>query len=655
MTQFEPSGFKRFLIGRPVRSNQMAQTLLPKRIALPVFASDALSSVAYAPDEILLTLSIAGVGALTLSPWVAVAVVVVLVVVIASYRQNVYAYPSGGGDYEVVTHNLGKTAGLTVGSALLVDYVLTVAVSVSAGAQYVVSAVPALRGYQVGIALAVILVLMMLNLRGVREAGRAFAIPTYLYMAVIGLMLAVGFTMHSAGDLGIASSASYQLTAEPAYTDGLVGLAGALLVLRAFSSGCAALTGVEAISNGVPVFRKPKSRNAAVTLALLGAISAAMMLGIITLSRWTGVKYVADPATQLLTDGAPVGSTYHQDPVIAQIASVVFSSVPGMLVVVSLVTGLILVLAANTAFNGFPSLGSILARDGYLPRQLANRGDKLAFSNGILTLAVAAAVLVAVFGAEVTRLIQLYIVGVFISFTLSQLGMVRHWNRALRLETDRSRRYRMLRSRVVNLVGFLMTGTVLIVVLITKTTHGAWLTLLAMSVIFLAMRAIRRHYDAVAVQLAVKDPDAARALPARTHGVVLVSGLNLPALRAIAFARATRPNSLEAVHVLVGDDGTELRREWEKYSVPIPLTLLAAPYRDISRPIVDYIKDLRLTSPRDLIVVFIPEYLVQHWWQQALHNQSALRLRARLVFIPRVVITSVPWVLSDVKSATSHD
>lgn len=632
----------------------MTHTLLPKRLALPVFASDALSSVAYAPDEILLTLSIAGIGAMTLSPWVALAVVAVLAVVIASYRQNVYAYPSGGGDYEVVSRNLGTRAGLTVGSALLVDYVLTVAVSVSAGAQYVVAAFPGLRGNQVIIALAVIAILTLLNLRGVREAGRAFAIPTYLYMVVIGVLLVAGFVMHSAGQLGHAASASYELSAEPGYSQGLVGLAGALLVLRAFSSGCAALTGVEAISNGVPAFRAPKSRNAATTLGLLGAISAAMMLGIIMLSRWTGVKYVADPAGQLLDNGAPVGASYHQDPVIAQIAAVVFSGAPALLFVVSLVTGFILVLAANTAFNGFPSLGSILARDGYLPRQLANRGDKLAYSNGIVTLAGAAAVMVAVFGAEVTRLIQLYIVGVFISFTLSQLGMVRHWNRALRLETDHNSRRRMLRSRAVNALGFAMTGTVLVVVLITKTTHGAWLTLLAIAFLFVTMRGIRTHYDAVAAQLAVTDPDTTRALPARTHGVVLVSGLNLPALRAIAFARATRPNTLEAVHVLVGDDGAELRRDWDKYRVPIPLTLLASPYRDMTRPIVEYIKDLRLTSPRDLIVVFVPEYLVSHWWQQALHNQSALRLRARLVFIPRVVITSVPWVLQDSPRKALH-
>ena len=444
---------KRLVLGRPVRSDRLGHTLLPKRIALPVFASDALSSVAYAPDEILLTLSLAGLTALTISPWVGIAVALVLLTVVASYRQNVHAYPSGGGDYEVASVNLGPRAGVTVASALLVDYVLTVAVSISSGAQYAATAIPALRGHETTFAIGLVVALTLVNLRGVKESGTAFAIPVYLFMAAMGSIAVVGAVRYFTGTLPAAESAGFGVASEPGFDQGLMGLAGGFLVLRAFASGCAALTGVEAISNGVPAFKKPKSRNAATTLLLLGSISIAMILSILLLAQATGVKFVDDPATQLLRDGVPVGDAYEQHPVISQLAASVFSGVDVLFVVVSVVTGLILVLAANTAFNGFPVLGSILAKDGYLPRQLHTRGDRLAFSNGILTLAAAAIALIWAFDAQVTRLIQLYIVGVFVSFTLSQLGMVRHWTRELRTEPEPRARTRMRRSRVINATG----------------------------------------------------------------------------------------------------------------------------------------------------------------------------------------------------------
>lgn len=643
---------KRLLVGRPMRSDMLGHTLLPKRIALPVFASDALSSVAYAPDEILLTLAFAGFAAVAVSPWVAVAVVVVLGVVIASYRQNVHAYPSGGGDYEVATVNLGKRAGLGVASALLVDYILTVAVSISSGSQYLAAAVPSLRGLEVQIAVGVVILLALVNLRGVRESGTAFAIPTYVYMAAIGLMAVTGFVQFFTGNLGAAASAPYEVVPREGFEAGLTGLAGGFLVLRAFSSGCAALTGVEAISNGVPAFQRPKSRNAATTLLLLGLISASMMLSVITLARLTGIKYVEDPAEQLLLAGQPVGEEYHQSPVIGQIAATVFSGFPVMFYLVTFVTGMILVLAANTAFNGFPVLGSVLARDGFLPRQLHTRGDRLAYSNGITMLTIGAIALIVAFDAQVTRLIQLYIVGVFISFTTSQLGMVRHWTRKLRTEYSKQERIRMQRSRVVNSIGFGMTGIVLVIVLITKAPQGAWITLLLMALLFVTMLGIHTHYDRVAEELRVADAQEARALPSRTHGVVLISKLHQPALRAIAYARATRPNTLEAVHVAIDDDEvTELRAQWDEISVPVPLTILSSPYREITRPIVEYIRGLRRSSPRDLVVVFIPEYVVTHWWEQLLHNQSALRLKGRLLFMPGVVMASVPWQLDQVTDA----
>ncbi|WP_130413516.1 APC family permease [Xylanimonas ulmi] len=644
---------KRILLGRPMRSEHLGNTLLPKRIALPVFASDALSSVAYAPDEILLTLAIAGVAASTVSLWAGLGVVFVLIVVVLSYRQNVHAYPSGGGDYEVATTNLGAPAGLSVASALLVDYVLTVAVSISSASQYAASAIPALRGHEATAAVVAVVVLALVNLRGVRESGTLFAIPTYCFMALIGLMAAVGAVRYFAGELPMAESHDFEVAPSAGFDQGLMGLAGAFLFARAFASGCAALTGVEAISNGVPAFRKPKSRNAATTLALLGSISASMVVAILLLAQATGVKYVEDPATQLTLNGAPPPQTYAQHPTIGQLAAAVFQGFSPAFYAISAITGLILVLAANTAFNGFPVLGSILAKDGYLPRQLHTRGDRLAFSNGILTLAVAAVVLILAFDAQVTRLIQLYIVGVFVSFTLSQLGMVRHWTRELRRQPDPVERKRMLRSRVINVVGFGCTGFVLIIVLLTKFTHGAYIAILAMAALYVLMLAIHRHYGRVRDELELDDVAAARALPSRVHALVLVSKIHKPTMRALAYARASRPSVLEAVTVGVdADDIAELTARWESLDLPVPLRVLDSPFREISRPILKYVRSIRRESPRDLVVVYIPEYVVGHWWEQLLHNQSALRLKGRLLFTPGVVVASVPWQLSSSQGHT---
>ncbi len=645
---------KRLVLGRPVRSDRLGHTLLPKRIALPVFASDALSSVAYAPDEILLTLSLAGLSALVISPWVGLAVVVVMVTVVASYRQNVHAYPSGGGDYEVANVNLGPNAGVTVASALLVDYVLTVAVSISSGAQYAATAFPPLRGHEAAFAVGLVVLLTIANLRGVKESGSAFAVPVYLFMFAIGSLALVGAIRYFTGTLPMSESAGLDIAPEAGFDQGLAGLAGFFLILRAFASGCAALTGVEAISNGVPAFRKPKSRNAATTLALLGGLSIVMIMSILLLAQATQVHFAEDPAVQLLEDGVPVGDSYVQHPVISQLADSVFQGIPVMFVLVSIVTGLILVLAANTAFNGFPVLGSILAKDGYLPRQLHTRGDRLAFSNGIVTLAAAAIALIWAFDAEVTRLIQLYIVGVFVSFTVSQTGMVRHWTRALRTEPNPSRRAQMKRSRVINTVGLAMTGTVLVIVLATKFTHGAWIAILAMMLVFALMKSIHRHYAAVRAELALgDDAEASRALPSRVHALVLVSHLHRPTMRALAYARASRPQVLEAVTVGVDpEDGDTLRAQWEAMNLPVPLRVLDSPFREITRPVLTYVRSIRRESPRDLVVVYIPEYVVGHWWEHLLHNQSALRLKGRLLFTPGVVVASVPWQLASSEGQT---
>ena len=628
---------KRLLLGRPFRSDRLQHTLLPKRIALPVFASDALSSVAYAPDEILLTLSIAGAGAFVYSPWVTLAVAVVMITVVASYRQNVYAYPSGGGDYEVATVNLGPRFGVGVASALLVDYILTVAVSVSAGVSNLGSVVPFVAEHKIGIAVAAITVLAALNLRGLRESGTAFAIPTYAFIVVIVGMILTGLVrVFVLGQDLRAPSADLVIDAEAHH---LTSFAFAFLLLRTFSSGCAALTGVEAISNGVPAFKPPKSKNAATTLMLLGGIAILMLIGIVLLAQATHLQFVEDTAQ--IIGGPP---NYVQKTVTAQLGETVFGSGSILLYIVGAVTALILFLAANTAFNGFPVLGSILAQDRYLPRQLHTRGDRLAFSNGIIFLAVASMVLIVAFEAEVTRLIQLYIVGVFVSFTLSQAGMLRHWNRLLRTQRDPNARRRMYRSRAINGFGMVLTGAVLIVVLVTKFLLGAWIAIAAMLVIYAGMLGIRKHYDRVSAEL--EPSDERPVLPSRNHAVVLVSKVHKPTLRALAYAQATRPDTLTAVTVNVDDKDTrKIQDEWERRQIPVQLTVVESPYREITRPIIDFVKSVRRGSPRDVVTVFVPEYVVGRWWENLLHNQSALRIKGRLLFEPGVMVTSVPWQL----------
>ncbi len=649
---------KRILLGRKLRSSQLGDTLLPKRIALPVFASDALSSVAYAPDEVFIMLGIAGASAYVWSWKVALAVALVMLTVVASYRQTVHAYPSGGGDYEVATVNLGRQAGVTVASALLVDYILTVAVSISSASQYATAAIPLLAGHEVFVASGMVVLLAAMNLRGVRESGTFFAVPTYLFMGAILGMCAYGVIQLVTGSLPDVASADLEITPQEGWEQPLTTIGLVLLLARAFSSGCAALTGVEAISNGVPAFRKPKSRNAATTLLLLGLIAVTMMVSVIVLAHQMRIRYVEPHhlASLRTADGAPLPAGYTQDTVIAQLARAIFDHfTPGFYFVV-VVTGIILVLAANTAFNGFPVLGSILAKDGLAPRALGMRGDRLAYSNGIVFLAVMAIILIAAFDAQTTRLIQLYIVGVFISFNLSQLGMIRHWTRHLKSETDPGERRRMMRSRGINTFGLAMTAVVLVIVLVTKFLAGAWITLLAMGVFYAMMVGIRRHYDRVEEELVVGDSDP--VLPTRVHAIVLVSKLHKPTMRALAYAKASRPNILEAVYVDAeggGGRGNKLVDEWDAQRIDVPLKMLYSPFREVIRPIVQYAVEIREANPRGVVAVYIPEYVVGRWWEQLLHNQTALRLKGRLLFTPGVMVTSVPYQLQGSEKAKNRD
>jgi amino acid transporter len=589
---------KRLLVGRPLRSSRLGETLLPKRIALAVFCSDPISSVAYATEQIVLVLAAGGLAALQATPWVGLVVVLLLVTVVASYRQTCYAYPSGGGAYVVSRENLGENASLAAAAALLVDYVMTVTVSVTSGVVAVTSAFPALSRHAVALAIVLVVVLTLMNLRGTRESGRAFAVPTYAFVGLT-LLLFVWAGVRALTD-GLPQAATASVPVPP--STGLAGLAMVLLLVRAFSSGCTALTGVEAISNGVPAFRKPKARNAATTLTLMGLIAVVLFGGITVLAVALNAR--------ALPDGDPS--------VISQIAGAVFGGSSPLFYLFQAATAAILVLAANTAFNGFPVLASILARDWYLPRQLHNRGDRLVFSNGVVLLAAASIALIIGFDANLDRLIQLYIVGVFTSFTLSQLGMVRHWQRILRAP-DLVGRAGMRRAQSVNALGAVFTAVVLVVVFATAR---------------------------VTAEVTPGQDDALGTRPSHVHAIVLVSRLHKPALRALELARTICPDTLTAVTLDVDEaDTRKLRADWEKLSIPVRLTVLEAPYRDLGRPLVSYVKRLRADNPGTVVMVFLPEYVVTRWWQQLLHNQSALRLKTRLLFTPGVVVVDVPYHL----------
>jgi amino acid transporter len=619
-----PGTVKRLLVGRAMRSQQLQETLLPKWLALPIFASDPLSSVAYATEEIVLVLASGGAAYLAFSKWVAALIAALLVIVILSYRQTCRAYPSGGGAFAVSLDNFGENAALTAAAALLVDYVMTVAVSVVAGVVGITSAAPSLQKHAVALAVGFVVLLTLANLRGVKESGRAFAIPTYTFVSLTYLMFIVGTARGLTGNLPDASTAADQLH-RTAHVGGIFTL---LLILRAFASGCTALTGVEAISNGVPSFRRPKARNAANTLAIMGVLSVSMFVGITVL------------ALHLKARAQESGNPS----VISQIAAAVFGSHAFLFYFYQAATAGILILAANTAFNGFPVLSSILAEHRYLPRQMHNRGDKLVYSNGILLLGAFSVALIIGFDANVDKLIHLYIIGVFTSFTLSQAGMVRHWNRSMP-SAPRDRRSRMRVSRVINIVGAISTAVVLVIVLATKVVQGAWIAILAMIAIFAMMKSIRRHYDAISRELELPRGEKP-VLPSRNHAVVLVSRLHLPTMRAISYAKATHPSTLEALTIQIDEaDTADLLRQWDEHDLDIPLIILESPYREITRPVLDYVRGLRRESPRDVVTVFVPEYVVGRWWEQLLHNQSALRLKARLLFEPGVMVTSVPWQL----------
>jgi len=599
---------KQRLFGRPLATSEEDNQLLPKRFALPVFASDPLSSVAYASEEAMLVLALAGTAAYSYLTPVSLAVATLLLIVIVSYRQTIRAYPDGGGAFIVASENLGIRSGAVAAAALLTDYVLTVSVSVAAGVAAITSAAPNLIPWRVSMSIGFVVLLTIANLRGVREASRLFAAPTYLFIVMVAIMLVLGFVKCLDGVCPTAVSSGVELEAE-------LGVVGLFLILRAFASGSTALTGVEAVANGVQAFRPPKAQNAATTLAIMGAISITMFLGISALAQLFDVRISEDTIDQYGT-------------VISQIGRATFEGGPGFYLL-QVFTAAILILAANTAYQDFPRLSAILARSRLMPRQYLNRGDRLVFSNGVVTLAVVASILLLIFQAEVSRLIQLYVVGVFTSFTLSQTGMVRHW-----LKTRESG-WRW--SVVINAVGAVTTGVVLIVVATVKFTHGAWIVILLIPLLVVLMTAIRRHYLGVAAQLKHIRVDAR---PKPTRVLVLVAHPDERTDRAIQYVSRLNVESVTCLHA-EEESSDDLVYTWERVHPTFSLEILPGEHKSISRRIVERVRRERDTNLDSTVTVVLGEQVRTHSILSPFTHPHSLAIKARLLFEPHVVVTDL--------------
>ena len=618
--------FKRRLVGQPLATEDEQHQRLGIPTALAVLASDAISSTAYASQEILIVLiPVAGLSiALNQLIPISVIVMVLLVLVITSYRQTIFAYPGGGGSYVVSRENLGETPSLVAGASLLVDYILTVAVSVSAGVAAITSAFPALRPERVEICLGFIAIMTVANLRGLKESGRLFAGPTYVYIIALGALISFGLFRLATGSLEPLAPNTEALN-ELTGGNELTGLT-VLIFLRAFSSGAVALTGVEAISNGVPAFKKPESKHAAATLLMMGTILATFFFGISVLA--SRLRPTPNESETLLSI----------------MGREVFNGETLPYYILQFSTFAILILAANTAFADFPRVTSILAQDGFLPAQLKNRGDRLVFSNGILALAAVASLLIVVFSGDTSKLIPLYAVGVFAGFTLSQMGMVRHHQRL--------REPSWKRGVVVNAIGAIATFIVLIVVVVSKFAIGAWVPVVLIPIIVYVFRRIKRHYNEVRKVLKVEPGEQ---IPRHSHTVViLVGSVNLGVLKAVAYARSMRPDRLVAISVVTSaEEETAVVDAWEKFELPVELRTIFSPFRDLTGPVTQLIDELDDERPDDVVTVVIPEFVVEHWWDQALHNQSAMMIKNKLRQRPNTAILSVPIQIGDLNELES--
>ena len=597
---------KRWLVGNPLKTSQAAHQRLSKLVALAVFSSDALSSVAYATEEILLVLILAGTVALSLAIPISVAIVLLLIILTVSYRQIIYAYPEGGGAYIVAKSNIGTWAGLVAAAALIIDYVLTVAVSTAAGIAAVTSAFPALFPYREALCLMTIVMVAVMNLRGVRESGRIFAIPTYLFIGSFLIMLGAGLVQLYAG-----KSPTIRPPLDKAAVEGI----SIFLILRAFSSGCTALTGIEVISNGVSAFKKPEPHNAAVTMLGMAAVLGVLFVGTSVLALQYGVIPKDD------------------ETIVSQIARLTFGE-GTMYFFIQAATMAILILAANSAFAGFPRLASLLARDGYMPHQMAEMGDRLVFSNGIMILGAFSGFLIIAFRGDTHALIPLYAVGVFLSFTLSQVGMVRRWL------VQKGPHWR--KKLVVNSIGALATATATGIIASTKFIHGAWIVIILMPVLMMMFRAIHSHYVTVTKEIALTR-DTRPPRPRRNLVMIPIGAVNKAVIRAVDYARS-RGGDVRAVLVDVSPEETALVEiKWAQWGCGVPLVVIPSPYRSVLGSLLDYIEEHLEKDPECWITVVLPEILPADWWQNVLHGQRALLLKGALLFKDRVVVTDVPY------------
>ena len=604
---------KHLLVGKPIPSHQAHHERYTKSSGLAILSSDGLSSVAYATEEILRTLLIAGTASLWLVTPIGAVIAGLMLIIGFSYRQTIHAYPGGGGAYRVARENIGTTAGLVAAAALLLDYVLTVAVSIAAGVAAITSALPEWHINTVELSLGFLVFIAVGNLRGIRESGRIFSVPTYFFLASMGVLLVLGLYKVLTGQVVPIESTSAVFA--PGETASLT----IFLVLRAFANGCTALTGIEAISDGVPAFKPPEARNAAITLMIMIACAVACFMG---------VTLLADAFHVIPREG---------ETVISQLNRAILGGRGAPYYMVQAATTMILILAANTAFSDFPRLASIIAKDKFLPRQLANQGDRLAFSNGIVMLSVLAGVLLVVFGGDTHGLIPLYMLGVFVSFTLSQAGMVIKWRR------ERKPGWRV--GAFINGLGATLTLIVLFVVAITKFREGAWIIIVLIPVLVAHFSAIHRHYERVATQLSLKGLE----VPEKRHNTVIVpiGGVHRAVIQALEYAR-TLSDDVRAIYVDVDPQATqEIRDDWPRWGKGVRLEILASPFRSVMSPLLEYIELTNDERPDDFVTVLLPEFVPARWWHHLLHNQRALLIKGALLFRPHIVVTSVPYHLHD--------
>lgn len=638
------------LIGQPVSTRNLSAVALPKRYALPLFGADGISSVAYAADQMILTLAAAGASALAFSPWIGLGVAMVGLLVIGTYRYNINQIASEG-DIQLVHRKLGALPSIVMGASSLMDYMLTVAVSMSSASSFLVALYPQIQDWRTLIAVLLIVALTLFALRGVQLLGKIAYWPLYVFLALLGATLIVGWVRAATGTLPLAESATYVIAPE-LETHSLEGLALVLLLARSFSAGLVAFSGVSTISNSVKYFRRPKKYNAAVTMMLMGLITSVLLVSLLGFAAATRVHMVHDTTRFLFIDGHTPGEYFHQKPALYQVALAIYQGVPFFAQLLVFATVGVLIIASLTAFTGFPVIASSLADYQYLPVFFRSVDSRGLYANGVLALSAFSIFLTCIFGSDVYSLIQLYIVGMCLSMMLVQLAVVRYRMRLLRITLAQMPRRALLRDIAVSTVGVVVTTAVLVTIVVTKFAAGAWLSLGMIALMVGGMVVTRRHYDAVDAALdiplnAESVADVA-ALPSRVHAIVYVERVRRPAVRALSYARAGRPSTIEAL--TVNNDRAALdvvKKRWYALGIPVPLSVIDSPYRDTVEAVVSYIRRRRKKSPRDILVVYLPEFVVKHWWQRILHRRTVRRLKQALLHEPGVMTATVPWAMHE--------